>query len=215
MYVTIFQLSNHKSRDQRDYTEKGGPCWLLKLRPMGNQVVHRKGVLPWLVRWASRTGSRDCCLALAVLVGPEQNIFLVTSQCFTSFLPIAQQAGLAVVPGRLSLNMCLGLRHCGYEQPPIPMTGWGHLSILMHDPWVWRAYIPLGRRGSLEALRAQYIPGSLNVFSNNHCHCWIMTLTLYKHIWVCSCNAFMSIYWKSRMNKFLQKPHIYCDVPFV
>jgi hypothetical protein len=34
-----------------------------------------KGVPPWLVRWARRTGTRDVCPALAALVGRDQNIF--------------------------------------------------------------------------------------------------------------------------------------------
>ncbi len=47
-----------------------------------------------------RYNTRDCWPALAALVGPVQNIFI-------SFVPTAQEAGQAVVPGRLSLNMCL------------------------------------------------------------------------------------------------------------
>jgi hypothetical protein len=64
-----------------------------------------KGVLPWLVRWACRAGTRDFCPALAALVSPIQNIFTVL--CFNSFVPIAQQAGQAAVLGRLSLSLCL------------------------------------------------------------------------------------------------------------
>ncbi len=36
-----------------------GPCWLLKLRQMGTYGVQMKRVLPWLVRWARRAGTRD------------------------------------------------------------------------------------------------------------------------------------------------------------
>jgi hypothetical protein len=57
---------------------------------MGTQGVHMKGVLPWLVRCARRAGTRDFFPALVALVGP-----------------IAQQAGQAVVPCRLSLNKWL------------------------------------------------------------------------------------------------------------
>jgi hypothetical protein len=53
----------------------GGPCSLLKLRGMGTQRVQMQGVLPWLVRWACRAGTRDFYSALAALVGPVQNIF--------------------------------------------------------------------------------------------------------------------------------------------
>jgi hypothetical protein len=34
-------------------------------------------VLPWLVRWACRAGTRDFCPALAALVSPIQDIFTV------------------------------------------------------------------------------------------------------------------------------------------
>jgi hypothetical protein len=66
-----------------------------------------KGVLPWLVRCAHRVGTRDFSPALAALVGPVQNIVFLTLHCFGSFVPNAQSAGQAVVPGRLSLDVCL------------------------------------------------------------------------------------------------------------
>jgi hypothetical protein len=37
-----------------------------------------KGALPWLVRWACRSGTRDFFTPLATLVGPVQNIFFIT-----------------------------------------------------------------------------------------------------------------------------------------
>jgi hypothetical protein len=68
-----------------------------------------KGVLLWLVHGACRAGTRDFCPALAALVVPVQNIFSLTKTLlyFISFVPIAQQPGQAVVPGRLSVGMCL------------------------------------------------------------------------------------------------------------
>ncbi len=36
---------------------------------MTQKRIQMKGVLPWLVRWACRTGTRDLCSALAALVG--------------------------------------------------------------------------------------------------------------------------------------------------
>jgi hypothetical protein len=39
---------------------------------------------------------------------PVQNIFFLTAHFFILCVPVAQQPGQAVVPGRLSLNMCLG-----------------------------------------------------------------------------------------------------------
>ncbi len=63
-----------------------------------------EGVLPWMVRWACRAGTRYFCPALAALVSPVQNIFFLGR---TLFQVIAQQAGQAVVQGRLSLNVSL------------------------------------------------------------------------------------------------------------
>ncbi len=65
------------------------------------------GALPWLVRWAYRAGTRDFGSALTVLVDPVQNNFFLTVQYFNSFVPIAQQAGVAAMLGRLSLIMRL------------------------------------------------------------------------------------------------------------
>jgi hypothetical protein len=67
-----------------------------------------KEVLSWLVRWPCRAGTRYFCFGLAALVGPVQNIFVLTVQYFNSFVPVAQQAGQAAVLGRLSLSvLCL------------------------------------------------------------------------------------------------------------
>ncbi len=74
---------------------------------MGTQRVHMKGSgLGWL-RWAGRAGT--FCPASAALVGPAQNIFSLAVHYINSFVPIAPQAGQAVVLGRLSINMCLSL----------------------------------------------------------------------------------------------------------
>jgi hypothetical protein len=45
--------------------------------------------------------------ALAALVGPVKNIIFLTVHYFNSFISIAQQAGMAVVPGCLSLSICV------------------------------------------------------------------------------------------------------------
>jgi hypothetical protein len=74
---------------------------------MGTPGVHMKGVLPWMVRWACRVSTRDFFPALATIVGLVQNMCFFTIHYFTSFVLIAQQAGLTVMPGRLSLNMRL------------------------------------------------------------------------------------------------------------
>jgi hypothetical protein len=53
-----------------------------------------KGVLPWLVRWACRSGTLDCCPGLAALVSPVQNIIFLYAHFFTFVVPcIAQEPG--------------------------------------------------------------------------------------------------------------------------
>jgi hypothetical protein len=49
---------------------------------MGTQRVQMKGVLPWLVRCARPAGTKDFYPALAALIIPVQNIFLLTVQYF-------------------------------------------------------------------------------------------------------------------------------------
>ncbi len=94
--------------------ERDGPCWLLKLRQMGTQRVHMKGVLTLLVRWARRAGTIDFCPALAALVGPVQNIIFLTIHYFALFVPITQQTRKAVITGLLSLNMCVWVWQCSW-----------------------------------------------------------------------------------------------------
>jgi hypothetical protein len=54
---------------------------------MGTQRVQMKGGLPWLVRLALRAGTKDFCPALAVLVGPVQNIFFSHRTLFQFICP--------------------------------------------------------------------------------------------------------------------------------
>jgi hypothetical protein len=76
---------------------------------MGSFGAQLNGVLPGLVRWACRTGTRDFYPSLAALDSPVQNIFFRTgiAHFFTSWFPFAQLPGQEVVQGRLSLNMSL------------------------------------------------------------------------------------------------------------
>jgi hypothetical protein len=62
-----------------------------------------KGVLPWLVLWACRAGTRYFCFALDALVAQNNNI------CFFTIIsiPLAPKTGQTAVLGRLSLGMCL------------------------------------------------------------------------------------------------------------
>ncbi len=58
--------------------------------------------VPLLVgSWACRAA----CSALVALVGPVQNIFSLALAYFSSFVPIAHQAGQAAVLGRMSLRV--------------------------------------------------------------------------------------------------------------
>jgi hypothetical protein len=73
-----------------------------------------KEVLPWLVRWACCAGTREFCPFLAA----QFKYFLPRrTHCFNSVVPIAQQAGQAVVLGRMSLSMCLWTREKMFDIP--------------------------------------------------------------------------------------------------
>jgi hypothetical protein len=75
---------------------------------MGTQRAPIKEVLPWLVCWACRACIRYFRPAKAALVGPPNTkYFFFTVPFFNLFVPIAQQAGQAVLLGRLSPCMCL------------------------------------------------------------------------------------------------------------
>jgi hypothetical protein len=87
----------------------GGPCLMLKLRQMGTQGVHMKGLLPWLVPLGCLAVTRDFRPALAALVCPVHSI-VSPPHTFSLHLshPSASWAqGQAVVPRCLSLNTCL------------------------------------------------------------------------------------------------------------
>ncbi len=95
------QLSSWVPYSER--LERGDACWLLKLKQMGTRNIQMKGVLPWSVCWAHCAVTRYVCQAALVSI---KYIFL-TVHYFNKFVPIVQQAGQAVVPGCLSLNVCL------------------------------------------------------------------------------------------------------------
>jgi hypothetical protein len=56
---------------------------------------------------APRTSIRYFYPAFAALAGPVQNIFYSTDTISAKMVPIAQQAGQAVMPRRMAFNMCL------------------------------------------------------------------------------------------------------------
>ncbi len=76
----IFQLA---------WPETFGKSWRRPERRERTHRVHMKVILPWLVRWACRAGTRNFCPALAALVGPVQHIFFLAIHYFNPFVSIA------------------------------------------------------------------------------------------------------------------------------
>ncbi len=67
-----------------------------------------KELLPWLVHWVRRVSTIDFQPAFAALVSLVRNIIFLTAHFFTFLVPIAQQPGVAVMLGRLSLYVSAG-----------------------------------------------------------------------------------------------------------
>ncbi len=86
-------------------TRAGWPLVLLKLsyklgtNERGPSLVVSLGLLCWYKRFLT--------YLMAALVGLGQNIFSLTVYYFNSFVPIAQQAGQAVLLGRLDVSLVL------------------------------------------------------------------------------------------------------------
>jgi hypothetical protein len=59
-----------------------------------------------MVYLALLAGTKGFCPSVAALFSPIKNILFFTVHYFNTFVPIVQQAGQAVVQGRLSLNVC-------------------------------------------------------------------------------------------------------------
>ncbi len=91
--------------------ENGGPCWLLKLRWMGNQRVQMKGVLTLLVRWACRAGKRDFYSASADLVGQVQSPYTISMPLSPSYSKLGRQSWWVV-----SLLVCVSGWETGNDQ---------------------------------------------------------------------------------------------------
>jgi hypothetical protein len=88
---------------------------------MGTHGVHTKEVLPWLVVGIAVPVCRYkrflSCLVCSIQPSTKYYIFPHCTVHIISllFVPIAQQAGQTVVPGRLSLNMSLLMTHTKFE----------------------------------------------------------------------------------------------------
>jgi hypothetical protein len=87
-------------------TEEGWPL-PTEAKWDSTQLVHMEGILPWLVCWAHRSGTRDLLSCLRCSSRPSTKYFFLTELYFISFVPIAQEVKQAVVPRRLSQNKCL------------------------------------------------------------------------------------------------------------
>jgi hypothetical protein len=92
----------------REYIERGGLCSLLKLRPMGTQgSTYERGLLGWFFGLVMPVQD-----IFVLPCRPGTKYFFLTVHYFASFVPNAQRAGQAVVPGHLSLNVCLWSLDC-------------------------------------------------------------------------------------------------------
>jgi hypothetical protein len=81
-------------------------------------------------------GTRDFCSTLAALVSPVQNTFFPHCTLLQFLCPIAQQAGQAVVLGRLSLSMCLLFCHSWAAVAEKPTNMAGGLVPGYSGPWI-------------------------------------------------------------------------------
>ncbi len=139
MYKSCCQQVQDCALSSRE-TREGWPLLTVETEVNGYSWRTYKMVLPWLVGWAQ-------CSALA--------IFFLTAHYFTSFVPVAQQAGQAVMTRRLSLNMCLCflsslcpacIAKTQYRkfQTNIPRKGTARLqSQFPHSCFLSHLYIPL------------------------------------------------------------------------
>jgi len=83
--------------------KEGYPCSLLKLRQMWTQEsTYEGGLLSWFLGLVVPVQD-----IFVLPCRPSTKYFFLTVHYFTSFVPNAQRAGQAVVPGHLSLNVCL------------------------------------------------------------------------------------------------------------
>ncbi len=78
-------------------------------------TLEMKGVLPWFVL-ASRRAFLSC---LCCSSQPSTTYYFLNVHYFSSFVPIAQQAGQAVVPSCLSFNVSLGKT---WQLSPVPVA---------------------------------------------------------------------------------------------
>ncbi len=72
-------------------TRERWPLLTVETKALGDFWRTNERVLPWLVRWARRAGTRDFYPAMAVLVSLEQNNIFLTANILC--VPIAQQPG--------------------------------------------------------------------------------------------------------------------------
>ncbi len=122
--------------------ERGGPCWLLKLRWMGTLRVQTIGVLPWLVRCTHRAGTIDFCPSLATLVSTVQNITSLTIHIFTLLSRphrpetwAGRRAGSPV-----SVSPVLNYVSRSYRNPPGILRDFDRLKVWRHYATLFTIY---------------------------------------------------------------------------
>jgi hypothetical protein len=127
--------------------ERGGPCWLLKLRWMRTLRGQMKGVLSWLVLWACRARYKRFLFCLSCSSRPSTKYFFPHRTLF-QFLwspsPSKLGSGQEAVPGCLSLMWVSG---CAYVHGvytnkiycfnPFLSIIVEHLSHLSQVIWFW------------------------------------------------------------------------------
>ncbi len=87
--LTCFKGSCHYTWQSRE----GWPLLTVETGVNGDSKSTNEKVLPWLVCWACRAGTRDFCSAWAALVGPVQNIFFLTVHYFNCWSPSPSKLG--------------------------------------------------------------------------------------------------------------------------
>ncbi len=116
---------------QPERLERGGPCWLLKLRQMETQRGQMTGVTFFVGLLGLSCRYKWFLLCLAALVGLVQNIFFLMVYYFDSSVLLSTwKAGQAAVLGRLSFSVCVsGLNFVEHDYLIQPPTSYGYYRV--------------------------------------------------------------------------------------
>jgi hypothetical protein len=94
LLAAVKTLSNAVARTIE--TREGRPLLTVETEVNGASKSTNERVLPWLVRWACRAGTRDFCSALPLLVVQLQYTFLLTNSILSPHHPASWTACLLV-----------------------------------------------------------------------------------------------------------------------